>query len=211
MKKKKIQIKNITKKELEKFYKIKLTKGEFVVIKSWATRDCSAGIDHIGDSVDYSSRYAPFRRYVRALSQFSDGTKRSKFNFNKSYEKNIENIYIDESIIRDQIYGDIENNYPGEQTFDDIEKEWFAVNRYKKEIKKKGNKYKKEEIEYKKEETEYKKPSSSSGFDPFFFIPDNAFGGFLILLFLTWLIFGVIFGGGDLDPGAPRFFGHDGG
>lgn len=54
-------------------------------------------------------------------------------------------------------------------------------------------------------------PSKSRGFDPFFFIPDNAFGGFLILLFLTWLIFGVIFGGGDLDPGAPKFFGHDGG
>ena len=98
-KEKTFRTKNMTKKELEKFYKIKLTKGEFVVIKSWATRDCSAGIDHIGDSVDYSSRYAPFRRYVRALSRFSDGTKRSKFNFNKSYEKNIENIYIDESSV----------------------------------------------------------------------------------------------------------------
>ena len=47
-------------------------------------------------------------------------------------------------------------------------------------------------------------------FDPFFFIPDNAFGGFLILVFLTWLIFGVIFDIGT-DLGPPRFFGHDGG
>jgi hypothetical protein len=54
-------------------------------------------------------------------------------------------------------------------------------------------------------------PSKSRGFDPFFFIPDNAFGGFLIILFFTWLIFSVIFGGGDLEPGAPKFFGHDGG
>ena len=54
------------------------------------------------------------------------------------------------------------------------------------------------------------KSSKSGGFDPFFFIPDNAFGGFLILLFLTWLIFSVIFDIGT-DLGPPRFFGHDGG
>ena len=100
--------KKIKKSELEKFYKIKLTKGEFVVLKGWADRDCSAGIDHIGDRVDYSSQYAPFRLYVRALSQFSDGTKRSKFNFNKSSEL--------DSIVREQIYADIENNFPGEQS-----------------------------------------------------------------------------------------------
>ena len=47
-------------------------------------------------------------------------------------------------------------------------------------------------------------------FDPFFFIPNNAFGGFLVLLFLTWLIFGVIFDIGP-DLGPPKFFGHDGG
>ena len=198
MKKKSFNTKTIKKKELEKFYKIKLTKGEFVIIKGWALRDCSAGIDHIGDRVDYSSRYAPFRLYVRALSQFSDGTKRSKFNFNKTSELS--------SIIREQIYADIENNFPGERTFESIENEWKATARYKKEIKemkKKGKKYKKEEVEY-------EKPSRFSGFDPFFFIPDNAFGGFLILLFLTWLIFGVIFDIGT-DLGPPRFFGHDGG
>ena len=50
----------------------------------------------------------------------------------------------------------------------------------------------------------------NKSFDPFFFIPDNAFGGFLILLFLTWLIFGVIFDIGT-DLGPPGFFGHDGG
>lgn len=196
-KKKALQTKNMTKKELEKFYKIKLTKGEFVVIKSMAIREYAEGIDY--------NPFAPFREYIKALSQFSDGTKRSKFDFNRANEKNIENFYYDHHYphLRDQIYGNIENNFPGEQSFDDIEKVWFAVIRYKKEIKKKGKKYKKEEIEY-------EKPSSSSGFDPFFFIPNNAFGGFLILLFLTWLIFGVIFDVGT-DLGPPRFFGHDGG
>ena len=29
----------------------------------------------------------------------------------------------------------------------------------------------------------------------------------VVLIFLTWLIFG----GGDLSPGGPKFFGHDGG
>ena len=57
--------------------------------------------------------------------------------------------------------------------------------------------------------SDFEKKNKKS-FDPFFFIPDNAFGGFLILVFLTWLIFGVIFDIGT-DPGPPKFFGHDGG
>ena len=58
--------------------------------------------------------------------------------------------------------------------------------------------------------TQIQKKKKNKSFDPFFFIPDNAFGGFLILLFLTWLIFGVIFDIGT-DLGPPGFFGHDGG
>ena len=47
--------------------------------------------------------------------------------------------------------------------------------------------------------------STSGGPDPDFII------GLVVFVFLTWLIFGVILGGGDLSPGAPSFFGHDGG
>ena len=54
-----------------------------------------------------------------------------------------------------------------------------------------------------------KDKEKKKGFNPFFFIPDNAFGGFLILLFFTWLIFGVIFDIGT-DLGPPRFFGDGG-
>ena len=35
--------------------------------------------------------------------------------------------------------------------------------------------------------------------------------GLVVFVFLTWLIFGVILGGGDLSPSGPSFFGHDGG
>lgn len=55
-----------------------------------------------------------------------------------------------------------------------------------------------------------KQLNSFKKFNPFFFIPNNAFGGLLILLFFTWLIFGVIFDIGT-ELGSPRFFGHDGG
>ena len=70
-----------------------------------------------------------------------------------------------------------------------------------------------EEVTEFEEKPVQKENSKSFSFDPFFilrFIPDNAFGGFLVLLFLTWLIFSVIL---DIGPGSgpPRFFGHDGG
>jgi len=70
-----------------------------------------------------------------------------------------------------------------------------------------------EEVTEFEEKPVQREKSKTSSFDPFFilrFIPDNAFGGFLVLLFLTWLIFSVIL---DIGPGSgpPRFFGHDGG
>ena len=192
-KKKTFQPKNMTKKELEKFYKIKLSEAEFEVIKSMAIREYA-------ESIDYNIRFAPFRDCIFAVSRFSDGTKRSKFNFNRSNEKE----YNYNTGLRGGIYGDIENNYPD---FNIDDEQWkFDRSVLKKEIKKKGNKYKKEEIK----EIEYKKPWRWQDIDPFFFIPNNAFGGFLILLFLTWLIFGVIFDIGT-DLGPPRFFGDDGG
>lgn len=202
----KFDLKKIKKNDLEKFYKIKLSKEEFEVIKS---RSILRSNEFPGfyDGWPGNSRYKPFRECIFAVAHFSDGTERSKFNFNSPDEK-----YNYHSGLRSAIYADIENSYPNYR-FDE-QREIFDRIILKKENKINSKNKKKEIIEFKdEEEIVRKKKSKPSSFDPFFilrFIPDNAFGGFLVLLFLTWLIFSVIL---DIGPGSgpPRFFGHDGG
>ena len=201
----KFDLKKIKKIELENFYKIKLSKEEFEVIKG---RSIIRSNEFPGfyDGWPGSSRYEPFRECIFAVAHFSDGTERSKFNFNRPDE-----TYNYHSGLRSAIYADIENSYSSFSLA--YEREKFDRISRKKEDKIKPNNKKEEIINFNDKETEYKKKPSSFNFDPFFFlrfIPDNAFGGFLVLLFLTWLIFSVIL---DIGPesGPSRFFGHDGG
>jgi len=201
-------LRKIKKAQLDEFYKLELTKEEFEVIKFHVLRE------YPYPSITYGNRFEVFREWIRSISTFSDGTERSKFKYNKREEKLIKqkrlaNLYTQDDHKRGIIYGDIEKSgFPNPKTFKDVEMEWHYIN------DKKPIKEKKEIIEFKdEEEIVRKKKSKPSSFDPFFilrFIPDNAFGGFLVLLFLTWLIFSVIL---DIGPGSgpPRFFGHDGG
>ena len=198
-------LKKIKKTELEKFYKIKLSKEEFEVIK-WRSIRGSNEFPEFYDGWPGNSRYKPFRECIFAVAHFDDGTERSKFNFNSPEEK-----YTYHNGLRSAIYADIENGYPSYR-FDE-QREIFDRSILKKENKIISKNTKEEIIEFKEEEPVHKENSKPSSFDPFFilrFIPDNAFGGFLVLLFLTWLIFSVIL---DIGPGSgpSRFFGHDGG
>lgn len=178
---KKIKINDIKKKDLDKFYKIKLSNNEFEVIKDFA-------LEENEETIRYTQRFEIFREYVRAIAWVHyNEKKRSKFIFDRKGE-NSPNVDL-----YDAIYDEIENRYPSDEVDNSNESE----------------EYKDDTIIDKEDKDTF--IDKAKGFDPFFFIPDNAFGGFLILLFLTWLIFGVIFGGGDLEPGRPMFFGHDGG
>ncbi|MBD1161171.1 hypothetical protein IDH30_02640 [Pelagibacterales bacterium SAG-MED15] len=178
---KKIKIQDIKKKDLDKFYKIKLSNNEFEVIKDFA-------LEENNEAIKYSQRFEIFREYIRAIAWVHYNEKeRSKFIFDREGE-NSPNVDL-----YDAIYNEIENRYPSEET-DDIYSE--------------SDEYNEDPIVDNEDKDTF--IDKAKGFDPFFFIPDNAFGGFLILVFLTWLIFGVIFDIGT-DLGQPRFFGHDGG
>ena len=178
---KKIKIKDIKKKDLDKFYKIKLSNNEFEVIKDFA-------LEENEETIRYTQRFEIFREFVRAIAWVHYNEKeRSKFIFDRKGE-NSPNVDL-----YDAIYNEIENRYPTEEIDDSYSE---------------SDEFNEDPIIDNKDKDNF--IDKAKGFDPFFFIPDNAFGGFLILLFLTWLI-SFIFGGGDLEPGRPMFFGHDGG
>jgi hypothetical protein len=191
-KKKNFQIKNITKKELEKHFNTPISNKEFRVIKYLALLDSDkAAFDPYKDDgkniVPYDRRFEPFYDYILAIHYFGgDGTGIGKWS--KKINKD-----------RSRIQGCLEKM---KRIREEIDRRYPKVKLKKDRLK--------DEVLTDDQKPIKEKPWRWQDIDPFFFIPNNAFGGFLILLFLTWLIFGVIF---DIGPGSgpPRFFGHDGG
>ena len=187
--------KKISQKDLEKYYKVKLTKEEFEVIKSFAFDDHE---EVVGD--DY--KFYPFDQYVLPIKQW--GTKSGKIRKKPKYPMqqdlfdtfNPPGSFGIETADRISTF----SNRNMQETYISIQEE--IDNRYPKLEKKR------ETIREQNKQTlkDYKKEySTSAAPDPDLII------GLVVFVFLTWLIFGVIFGGGDLSPGGPKFFGHDGG
>jgi len=187
--------KKISQNDLEKYYKVKLTKEEFEVVKSFAFDDYE---EVVGD--DY--KFYPFDQYVFSIKQW--GTKSGKIRKKSRYQslqdllnslnshmsfglkKSDEVLNFTDQSMQDlyvKIQDEIDNRYPK------LEKKRETIREQNKQILK----------DYKKEY------STSAAPNPDLII------GLVVFVFLTWLIFGVIFGGGDLSPGGPKFFGHDGG
>ena len=148
----------------------------------------------IEGEIPYSIRFEPFYEYILAIHYFGDDGAGPRGKWSKKINLDRGRISAEK---RQRIRKEVDRRYPKVK----IKREQYLE-------KKHGLK---DEDSVDDEKPIKEKPRRWQDIDPFFFIPNNAFGGFLILLFLTWLIFGVIFGGGDLDPGAPRFFGDDGG
>ena len=190
-KEKTFRIKNTTKKELEKHFNIPISNKEFRVVKYLALDSGKALFDPYKDDgekiIPYSLRFEPFYEYILAIHYFGDDGASGRGKWSKKINLDQGRISLEKW---KRIREEIDRRYPKVKLKKDRLKDEDSVDD-EKPIK--------------------EKPRRWQDIDPFFFIPNNAFGGFLILLFLTWLIFGVIFGGGDLDPGAPKFFTHDGG
>ena len=176
--------KDMLQKDLEKFFKVKLTNEEFEVIRDFAISDHDAVY---GD--DY--RFHPYEIYICSIKQW--GTKSGKIRKEaEDPEFFYPSPFKDKSV--DRIFNfTVENT---RKVYVSIQNE--VDNRYQSLDKKRENIRK----ENKQSLKEYKKSSPSS------WLPDpDIFIGLVVLIFLTWLIFG----GGDLSPGGPKFFGHDGG
>ena len=189
-KEKTFRIKNTTKKELEKHFNIPISNKEFRVVKYLALDSGTPFFDPYKDDgekiVPYSLRFEPFYEYILAIHYFGDDGASGRGKWSKKINLDQGRISLEKW---KRIREEIDRRYPKVKLKKDRLKDEVSVDE-QKPIK--------------------EKPWRWQDIDPFFFIPNNAFGGFLILLFLTWLIFGVIF---DIDPGSgpPRFFGHDGG
>ena len=189
-KEKTFRIKNTTKKELEKHFNIPISNKEFRVVKYLALDSGTPFFDPYKDNgekiVPYSLRFEPFYEYILAIHYFGDDGASGRGKWSKKINLDQGRISLEKW---KRIREEIDRRYPKVKLKKDRLKDEVSVDE-QKPIK--------------------EKPWRWQDIDPFFFIPNNAFGGFLILLFLTWLIFGVIFDVGT-DLGPPRFFGHDGG
>ena len=175
--------KKMPKKDLEKFFKIELNNKEYNVIKDFADSDWKSSVE--------SYRFEPFDKYIFAINQW--GTKNGKVRTNARdsslfYKKHIntlgaENFDLDKTEERSK------------ELYNLIQKEiYYSYPNVDNNIAHNKSSLK-----------ETRKKNSTSG------VPDpDLIWGFLILIFIT-LFFGLIFGGGDLSPGGPKFFGHDGG
>ena len=185
--------KRMSQKDLEKHYGVKLTNEEFNVIKKFACEDNDV---MVGDSY----RFHPYDQYLLSIKQWGtkSGKVRKKAKYNWQHDlfdsvgagsfrfETADTIltFSDRNLknIYISIQEEIDNQYPK------MEFKREDVRVYNKRILK-----------------ENKSSSWGGGPDPDLII------GLVVLVFFTWLIFGVIFGGGDLSPGGPKFFGHDGG
>ena len=189
-KEKTFRIKNTTKKELEKHFNIPISNKEFRVVKYLALDSGTPFFDPYKDNgekiVPYSLRFEPFYEYILAIHYFGDDGASGRGKWSKKINLDQGRISLEKW---KRIREEIDRRYPKVKLKKDRLKDEVSVDE-QKPIK--------------------EKPWRWQDIDPFFFIPNNAFGGFLILLFLTWLIFGVIFDVGT-DLGPPRFFGDDGG
>ena len=189
-KEKTFRIKNTTKKELEKHFNIPISNKEFRVVKYLALDSGTPFFDPYKDDgekiVPYSLRFEPFYEYILAIHYFGDDGASGRGKWSKKINLDQGRISLEKW---KRIREEIDRRYP--------------------KVKLKKDRLK-DEVSVDDEKPIKEKPWRWQDIDPFFFIPNNAFGGFLILLFLTWLIFGVIFDVGT-DLGPPRFFGDDGG
>jgi len=195
-------LKNLSQKDLEKHYDVKLTEEEFKVIRDLAVEDIEIDISKVDPFLRAYPIY-PFDQYMLSVKQW--GTKSGKTRKNPKYRE----------------YGGLKNSVGGrggqfgietparlydfknrslQETYiliqEKIDDRYPKLEKKRKTIREQNKKILKENK---------KNYSTSAGFDPEVII------GFVILIFLTWLIFGVILGGGDLSPGGSKFFGHDGG
>jgi len=185
MKEKIYKTKNMPLKDLEKHFDVKLTNEEFKVIKDFAFSDNDAVV---GD--DY--RFYPFDKYTYSIKQW--GTKQGKLRKNPKYpdlfltygKENINRLSTFNRKNTQEIYVSIQ---------DEIDNRYSHLEKKRETIR-----------ELNKQSLKENKKSYSYGGGP---DPDLIIG-FVILIFLTWLIFGVIFDIGT-DLGPPRFFGDDGG
>ena len=173
---------NETKLDIEKFFKTKLSNEEFRIIRDLASSDSEHSIEQF--------RFSPFDKYIYSLKRW--GTKSGKI-------RNTPNTNVFSAFDYLPFPWD-ENDEATKKLYVLIQEE--IDNRYPKlEIKRESIR------EHNKQNLKKDKKSSSWGGGP---DPDLIIG-LVVFVFLTWLIFGVIFGGGDLSPGGPKFFGHDGG
>ena len=195
-------LKNISQKDLEKHYDVKLTEEEFKVIRDLAVEDIEIDIGKVSPFLRAYPIY-PFDQYMLSVKQW--GTKSGKTRKNPKYRE----------------YGSLKSSVGGRggsfgietparlHDFKDrsLQETYVSIqekidDRYPKSEKKRKAIREQNKQTLKENKKNY---STSVGFDPEVII------GFVILIFLTWLIFGVILGGGDLSPGGPKFFGDDGG
>ena len=177
--------KNETKVDVEKFFKIKLSKEEFRVVKDLAIADDESSLEQY--------RFSPFDKYIFAIKQW--GTKSGKVRNNPkpnispgfdylpfpwdNSDDTTKSLYV---LIQDEI----DNKYPKIES--------------KREYIREHNKESLEQTLNKTKSENY----STSG------LPDrDLMFGIIIVIFFISVAF--IFAGGDLSPGGPKFFGHDGG
>jgi hypothetical protein len=179
-------------KDLEKHFNVKLTNEEYVVIKDFAFNDHEK---IVGDE----NKFYPFDKYVLSIKQW--GTKSGACRKRAKY-------FPDDGLFRSfgapSGFGLETTGRIFDFNFGNMEEIYISIqeeidNRYPKLEKKR------EAIREKNKQTLKENKKSYSGPDPDLII------GLVVFVFLTWLIFGVIFGGSDLSPGGPKFFGHDGG
>ena len=195
-------LKNLSQKDLEKHYDVKLTEEEFKVIRDLAVEDIEIDISKVDPFLRAYPIY-PFDQYMLSVKQW--GTKSGKTRKNPKYRE----------------YGGLKNSVGGRggqfgiettaRLYDfknrSLQETYILIqekidDRYPKLEKKRKTIREQNKKTLKENKKSY---STSAGFDPEVII------GFVVLIFLTWIIFGVILGGGDLSPGGPKFFGHDGG
>ena len=195
-------LKNLSQKDLEKHYDVKLTEEEFKVIRDLAVEDIEIDISKVDPFLRAYPIY-PFDQYMLSVKQW--GTKSGKTRKNPKYRE----------------HGGLKNSVGGRggqfgietpaRLYDfknrSLQETYILIqekidDRYPKLEKKRKTIREQNKKTLKENKKNY---STSAGFDPDIII------GFVVLIFLTWLIFGVILGGGDLSPGGPKFFGHDGG
>ena len=188
--------KKMSQKDLEKHFGVKLNNEEFNVVKDLAFNDHE---EVVGDD----QKFYPFDIYLLSIKQW--GTKSGKVRKNPRYQwdddlissiPNRRGSFGLEST--DRFYSFRSKNLL--KTYIEIQEE--IDNRDPKLERKRESIREHNKQELKENKKNY---TTSAAPDPDLII------GLVIFVFLTWLIFGVILGGGDLSPSGPSFFGHDGG
>ena len=193
--------KKMSQKDLEKHYDVKLTDEEFNVIRDLAVEDIESDVTTVSPLLSEHPIY-PFDQYMLSIKQW--GTKTGKIRKNPKYKWNHDLIssvggrggsFGIETPARLHSFKDLNLQMTYILIQEKIDDKYPKLEKKRKTIREQNKQTLKENKSY----------STSGGPDPDLII------GLVVFVFLTWLIFGVILGGGDLSPGGPSFFGHDGG